>query len=199
MDNYQTLDTDPYEQGVSSEEGIENVDSTSEDSSSENETAVSAPAEGMTLTELNELLGRKGENSYKSLDDVRKALPELKSLVGAKAEPQIQKNLTSEDKYGYMAQEIFSLKAPDAAEYLDVIIPYAKANKLTLMQAWETKFADVFTKEEPPKDSSVIKPNRRVRQAEDLSPLKQVSKMTDQELKDNYFKLRELEETARTR
>lgn len=181
-EDYQTPGTDPYEPGVSSEEGDGNVASESEDSPSQ----PSAP-EGLTLDAINELLGRKGENAYKSLEDAKKGLSNLNSFVGKKVEAKPP--TTSEDKYGYMAQKIFTLETPDAKELLDVVVPYAKANKLTLDEAWTTKFADTFTKSEAPKDTTVIKPTRQVRSATPNEMQTKIENMSLSELKDNYSSL----------
>jgi hypothetical protein len=185
MDDYQTLDTDPTEQGVSSEEGVENVDSGSEDSSNE----ASAPA--LTLEQINSALGRTGSNAYRSLEDAEKGLKNLTSFVGKKVEAP---KLSAEDRYGYMAQEIFALKTPDATGYLDVVIPYAKANKLTLSEAWETKFADTFAVKESPKDATVIKSTRQVGAASPNELAKKIENMSATELRENYSSIMQSQE-----
>ena len=193
MEDLQTLDTNPGEYGVDSSEGVENVVSDSEDSSSENETAVSAPAEGTDLlARINEATGKKGPNAYKSLDEALEGVKNLSSLVGKKTE--LPKPQNADERYGYTATQIFELKHPEAAEHLDVLLPYARSKRITLDEAWDTKFADLFTVNEPTKDT-VIKPSRRVPQAAPQVP--DFAKMSDSQLKDNYTKLR-AEEDART-
>lgn len=182
MDDIQTLDTDPDELSVDSAEGEENDAPDSEDTS---ENGTTPSPDDALLARLNEAAGKKGQNAYKTLDEALKGVENLKRKVGEKQQPA----LTADEKYGFMAQKLFGFEHPEAKNHLDVITPYAKDNKLSLDEAWETKFADVFTKEVPPQNPEVIKPSTKVRPAINPTTLEKLDKMSYTEMKDNWEKI----------
>lgn len=113
----------------------------------------------LTLSELNELAGRRGANAFKSKDDFFKHYGNLSRFVGVKQEKQEK---TKEEPKGdfvsraeldaYFAEREFISSNPTAKEHFDLIKAVAKDKGVTIDKAFETlkdtlEAASAFKKE----------------------------------------------------
>lgn len=120
-----------------------------------NDAAVST----LTLDELNEFAGRKGENSFKSKEDFFKHYDNLKRFVGVKQEKQEKTKESPEGDFvkksdldAYFAERDFISSNPAAKEHLDILKAVAKDKGVTIDKAYETlkdtlEAASAFKKE----------------------------------------------------
>ena len=106
----------------------------------------------LSLSDLNTLSGREGDNAFTSKDDFEKHYQNLKSLVGDQEaikarkeqvapEPGVAEKLA--DLENRLAEKDFLGDNPGAKDNLDLVKAYADANKLSLSEAWE-KTSDKF-------------------------------------------------------
>jgi len=132
-------------------------------------------AEGdLSLEDLNKLSGREGDNAFKSREDFEKHYANLKGLVGdqeavkarkavEKAEANVEENPTDAvakelaELKNQLAEKEFIASKPEAKKHLDVVKAYAKANDISIAEAWE-KTADNFAS----RDSKSLTTNNRI-------------------------------------
>lgn len=120
-----------------------------------NDAAVSS----LTLKELNEFAGRKGDNAFKSKEDFFKHYDNLKRFVGVKQEKQEKAKEEPKGDFvsraeldAYFAEREFLSSNPTAKEHLEILKAVAKDKGVTIDKAFETlkdtlEAASAFKKE----------------------------------------------------
>lgn len=130
-----------------------------------------AQVESLSLDELNKLTG----STYKTVEDAKKGIQNLRSFVGAKEEKVIEKVVNTGEfitKEQY-EQDVFYSKHEDLVPYKDIINARAKELKLTPWDAVEkdNSLKDTISKlrvaDETEKAKSVLMSSPRLGQVTD--------------------------------
>lgn len=140
------LETDVVEESGAQESTEPELDDLFE--TGEEDVESDAADTSLTLTELNELSGRKGDNAFKSKEDYFKHYKNLNSLVGKQVEPE-KKEVKKGDGNDDLRKEMAELKQtiaekdfvsenPGAKEHLALIRDVSKARGVSMDEAYES-------------------------------------------------------------
>ena len=143
----------------------------------------------LSLDDLNTLSGREGNNAFKSKEDFEKHYQNLKSLVGDQEAIKERKQETPDiaqklaDLENRLAEKEFLAENPSAKDNLDLVKAYAKANDMTINEAWEKTSSKFATSG----DSKLIT-NQRINpvNSTDRAKLAEAAKSGDTQAQERY-------------